>query len=446
MMFHLHAPRPFRDLAHKLEILLKGKLWLQALMALVLGLAVGIALGPDVGYMDPEKTALITEWLALPGELFLRLIKMILIPLLITSIIRGLGGATDPTKLRKLGGAFFLYVIFTSTVAATIGLTLAHFIKPGTYVTASFAEVVPATNGVAVPEGINVVKDLPNAIVGFIPVNPLASAINGEMLAVVVFSIIIGFAFAMRRNEKIEPLLRLLDGILDVCMTIVQWAMLLVPLAVFGLMARMASQVGIATLLGMGVYVGTVLLGLFILLLFYLVLVAVFGHLSPLFFLKKAVPAQLVAFSTSSSAPVMPLSIKIAEEELGVDQEAAEVIVPLGATINMDGTALYQSVAILFLAQMSGIDLSVTQMFLIVVTLVLSSIGAPTTPGVGMVILISVSSSFGIPANGHALLLGVDRILDMSRTVLNVTGDLTACVIFGRQKKRKWWQVWRRSG
>jgi Na+/H+-dicarboxylate symporter len=444
MIFHIRTPRPFRDLAHKLEILVKGKLWLQALLGLGLGLGLGIFLGPDVGRVDPARAAMITEWLALPGELFLRLIKMVLLPLLVTSIIRGLGGTTNPQKLRRVGGAFFLYVMFTSTVASGIGLLLASIVQPGKYVTLPSHLQAPHGNRVDVPAEINVVRDLPDAIVSLIPVNPLEAAINGEMLGVVIFAVIIGFAFAMRRNEKIEPLLRILDGILDVCMTIVRFAMFLVPLAVFGLIARMASQVGIATLLGMGVYVLTVLGGLFVLLLFYLCIVAFFGHLSPITFLQKAAPAQLLAFSTSSSAAVMPLSVKIAEEELHADEETTKVIVPLGATINMDGTALYQSVAVLFMAQIAGIELTLMQMALIVVTLVLSSIGAPATPGVGMVILTSVASSFGIPMSGQALLLGVDRILDMSRTALNVTGDLTACVIFGR-KDRRWWQIWRRS-
>lgn len=445
-MFRLRPPRPFRDLAHKLETLLHGKLWLQAIVALALGLLVGMLLGPDMDLVAPEKAMVIAEWLAIPGELFLRLIKMILIPLICASIIRGLGGATDPKKLRTLGLKFFIYVVFTSTIAAAIGITMANVIKPGSFVNLPGEEKMVASE-IAVPNGsdLNVVEKLPSAVIDLIPENPLASATSGEMLGIVIFSIIVGIAFAMRRTRKVESLLTLLDGILDICMTIVQWAMWLVPLAVFGLIARMAAQFGVQTILGMGVYVATVLGGLLILLIFYLLIVTIIGRYSPFRFMRKIGGLQLVAFSTSSSAAVMPLSVKVAEEELEVEEESAKVIVPLGATINMDGTALYQSVAILFLAQMSGIDLSLMQMVLIVVTLVLSSIGAPGTPGVGMVVLTSIAANFGIPATGNALILGVDRLLDMSRTAVNVTGDLTACLIFGRKRERRGWGLWKKS-
>lgn len=435
-MFTLRAPRPFRDLALTIETLLHGKLWLQALAGLGLGLGFGLLLGPDAGLFEAGEVHVITEWIALPGELFLRLIKMVLIPLVMASIIRGLGGTTDPENLRKTGVLFFLYAISTSLLAAVLGVVLASIVHPGAFVSlplladASFA---PAT----VPMTFNFAQDLPDTIVNLIPVNPLASAIDGELLGLVIFSIIVGVAFAMQHNHKIEPLLTFLDGVLEVCITIVKWAMWLVPLAVFGLMARMVAQVGIGTLIGVGVYVFTVLLGLLILLGFYLLLVRLFGHVSPSVFLQKILPAQILAFSTSSSAAVMPLSIRIAEEELRTKEDTAKIIIPLGATINMAGTALYQGVAILFLAEMSGMDLSLLQMAAIVFTLVVSSIGAPATPGAGMIILGSVAMTFGIPTEGLVLILGVDRILDMCRTTLNVTGDLAACVLFGR-KERKW--------
>ncbi len=435
--FRLRAPRPFRDLAHKLEALVSGKLWLQALMGLGLGLGFGMLLGPDVGVVSAERAALITSWIALPGELFLRLIKMVLIPLIVASIIRGLGGTTDVAKLKSLGVKFFLYVLCTSCVAASIGIGMATLIEPGKYVRLPSEHSESVENTVAVPDDVNIIQDLPAAVVELIPANPLAAAMNSEMLGIVIFSIIVGIAFAMRRNEKIMPLLTLLDGILDICMTIVRWAMLLVPLAVFGLIARMVAQVGIQTLLGMGVYVATVIGGLLALLILYLLLILVVARISPMRFFRGAGAVQLLAFSTSSSAAVMPVSVKTAEEEFGVEEESAKIIVPLGATINMDGTALYQSIAILFLAQLSGIELSLVQMILVVVTLVLSSVGAPGTPGVGMVILGGVAANFGIPTAGLVLILGVDRILDMSRTVVNVTGDLTACLIFGR--KREGW-------
>ena len=434
-MLFFHSRRPLHDVAHKLESLLRGKLWLQAIVGLALGVLFGILMGPDAGLVEPADVHTLMEWVALPGELFLRLIKMVLIPLLVASIIRGLGGTTDPEKLRKTGLAFILYIVAATVAASLIGLVMAVLIRPGMYVVSSFATgVTPVINA---PTELRLLRDLPDTIISLIPVNPIASAISGEMLGIVIFSIIVGLAFAIQHNQKIEPLLVFLDGVLEVCITIVRFAMWLVPLAVFGLMARMVSQVGVATLVGVAVYVATVIAGLFLLLLLYLLLVLVFGHMSPFLFMKHSFPAGLLAFSTSSSAAVMPVTAKIAVEQLHTDEETAKVIVPLGAMFNMAGTALYQSVAILFLAQMSGIALTATQMISMALTLMVSTIGASSTPGSGMIILGSVAAGFGIPMEGFVLILGVDRILDMCRTTLNVTGDLVACVIFGN-KKRIW--------
>jgi Na+/H+-dicarboxylate symporter len=215
-------------------------------------------------------------------------------------------------------------------------------------------------------------------------------------------------------------------------MTVVRWAMRLAPLAVFGLMAQLTSRLGLDALLGMGVYVGTVLGGLLILLVFYLGVAWVLGKRNPVAFLRAIKDVQLLAFSTSSSAAVMPLSMKTAEETLGIRPSISQFVIPLGATINMDGTALYQGVATVFLAQVFGLDLSVGQIGLVVVTAVAASIGTPATPGVGIVILSMVLGAAGVPLAGIGLIIGVDRILDMSRTALNVTGDLTAASVLDR--------------
>jgi len=238
----------------------------------------------------------------------------------------------------------------------------------------------------------------------------------------------------MQPNRKIKPILDMTDGFLDVLMTIVQWAMLLTPLAAFGLTARMVIQSGVTVLLGMGVYIGTVLLGLLSLLILYCILILLFNRSNPLRFLQRIAPLQLLAFSTSSSAAVMPYSIQTATEKLDVDPATASIIVPLGTTINMDGTAVYQSIAMIFMAQIAGMELGISQILLVVITLVGASIGTPGTPGVGVAILLTIAGNLGIPTAGHALLLGVDRLLDRFRTVINVTGDLTACVLFGTKK------------
>ena len=212
-------------------------------------------------------------------------------------------------------------------------------------------------------------------------------------------------------------------------MTIVRFTMRLAPLAVFGLMAQLSSKIGISALLGMLVYVGTVMLGLAVMLVIYLVIVLLFLRRSPRHFLSAVHEVLLLAFSTSSSAAVMPLSIKTAEEKLGVNPSVAQLVIPLGATINMNGTALYQGVATIFLAQVFGIDLDVSGLALIVLVAVGASIGSPATPGVGMVILATLLTTAGIPPSGIALIMGVDRLLDMSRTAINVCGDLVASLL-----------------
>jgi len=274
--------------------------------------------------------------------------------------------------------------------------------------------------------------DLPEAVVGIIPQNPLGSMVESEMLQVVLFAIFIGLALVAMPPKQAQPILSLMGSLQEVCMTVVRWAMYLAPLAVFGLLAQITMKVGLDALLGMAVYVGTVILGLLLMILVYLLIVSLFARYNPLSFLSAVREVQLLAFSTSSSAAVMPLSMKTAEDKLGVRPSISQFLIPLGASINMDGTALYQAAATVFLAQVYNVELGLPALLLILVTTVGASIGSPATPGVGIVILAMVLSSVGIPASGVALIIGVDRILDMSRTAVNVTGDLTACLVMDR--------------
>jgi Na+/H+-dicarboxylate symporter len=435
-MFLLGSKNPIGNLAHKLEMLVEGKLWLQVIVSLALGVIVGIILGPDLHLTSAGQAKIIGEWLALPGELFLRLIKMILIPLVFLSILRGLGGS-DAAQLRSIGPRLVGYLLFTTVFSCSIGIFLATVLHPGSYVnipqqnTIIGLEVIKEGDKVIVP---HIMESLPSTALKIIPDNPLASAANEELLGIVIFALIIGLALNAQSNKKIKPILDITDGFLDVLMTIVKWAMILTPLAAFGLTARMVIQSGAAVLLGMGMYIATVLLGLLSLILLYSIIILIFKHKNPLRFLQAIAPVQLLAFSTSSSAAVMPYSIQTATEKLDVSPETSSIIVPLGATVNMDGTAVYQSIAMIFMAQVGGVELGIGQIILVVVTLVGSSIGTPGTPGVGVAILLTIAGNLGIPTGAHALLLGVDRLLDRFRTVVNVTGDLTACVLFGSKK------------
>lgn len=432
---------PIAQSAHKLELLVRSQLWLQVLIGMLFGVGIGLMLGPNANVLDRQTAVITAQWLALPGDLFLRLIKMILIPLVFFSILRGLGGS-NVKDLASIGPKFLVYLLCTTTIASSVGLLLANIIQPGKYVSLAPADAdTSITLDTPTDENVHLMESIPNYIVNVLPENPLASAMEGEMFSIVIFSLMLGVALAMQPNARINSLLQLFDDLLAVFMTIVKWAMLLAPLAVFGLTARIAAEVGMDVLLGMGMYVATVILGLVLLLLLYYSLVFLFKKFNPLEFAGSMAGLQLLAFSTSSSAAVMPASIQTATEKLEVDESTAEIIVPLGTTINMDGTALYQSIAVMFMAQVAGIELTVAQMGLVVLTLVASSIGSPGTPGVGVAILGVVASNLGIPTTGHALVIGVDRILDMCRTAVNVTGDLTACVIF--DPKRPGWKFWK---
>jgi len=423
-------------LSDRLGMLVRGRLWLQVLIGMTLGIATGILLGPSTGWLETRSALLVGNWLALPGQLFLTLIQMIVIPLVFASVIRGLAASDNLEQLRKIGLRVTLYFLATTAIAIVIGLQVALLIKPGDYVDRSMLQStvssaqLPATATGDIP-ALDA-ADIPAKLVTLLPRNPLTSMVEGQMLQVVLFAVVFGLALVMMPPDRARPLLELLGSLQEVCMTVVRWAMLLAPFAVFGLLAQLTSKIGLDALLGMSVYVATVLIGLTVLLGLYLVLLWSLGGMGPRQFLVAARDALLLAFSTSSSAAVMPLSMKTAEERLSVRSSVAQFVIPLGATINMNGTALYQGVATLFLAQVFGIDISLGGMALIVITAVGASVGSPATPGVGIVILAMVLDTVGIPAAGIALILGVDRILDMARTAINVCGDLVAARIMDR--------------
>lgn len=424
---YLH-PRSLGRLSGHLAGLVEGRLWLKVLLGMFAGLVVGALLGPSVGILAPDTAITLGNWLALPGQLFLATIQMIVIPLVVASVIRGLAASENLEQLKKLGLRVSLFFVVTTALAAAIGLTVAGVINPGASLTglAPQAAATPDLGASVVPPNMD---DLPQTVVGLLPGNPLGAMVEGEMLQIIIFAIVFGIALVSMAPKQAKPMLDLLGSLQEVCMTVVRFAMKLAPFAVFGLMAQLATKIGISALFGMAIYVATVVLGLFVMMLVYLLLLRVFIGEKPSSFLHASRDVLLLAFSTSSSATVMPLSIKTAEQHFHVRPSISQFVIPLGATINMNGTALYQSVATVFLAQVYGIDLGWGALSLIVAMAVGASIGSPATPGVGIVILAMVLETVGIPASGVALIMGVDRILDMSRTVINVTGDLVTCAL-----------------
>lgn len=427
-------PRPLRAMNDHLARLIAGQLWLKVMLGMVAGILVGILTGPSMGWLDASTAATLGNWLAFPGQLFLTLVQMIVVPLVFASIIRGLAATENVEQLKKLGLSVVIFFVLTTTLSIMIGVYLALIIKPGNYIDSALLSNLeisldePVVNAASAPD----FAMLPQVVINMFPANPLNSMVESQMLQVVIFAVIFGIALLMTSAERARPLLEFMGSLQEVCMTIVRGAMLLAPVAVFGLMAQLISRIGLEALLGMAIYVMTVLLGLFIIFIGFMAIIFLLTHHNPLAFVKNSRELLLLAFSTSSSAAVMPLTIKTAEDKLNVRPSIAEFVIPIGATINMNGTALYQGVATIFLAQVYGIDLSASALMLLVVVAVGASIGSPATPGVGIVILAMVLGTVGIPASGIALLLGVDRILDMCRTAVNVAGDLVACLLMDK--------------
>jgi Na+/H+-dicarboxylate symporter len=431
----------YRQLGERIEAWMRTRLWAQVLCGLVLGLFVGLALSPDAAFVEPELADILGEWLALPGQIFLALIQMVLMPLVASSIVLGLAaGARDPEKLKHVGGRLAIFVGATTTVAAVLGAGLTMLLRPGALVDLP-PDPVPRLKP-AGPETVNapgealieVATQAPHLIANLVPQNPLASAVENEMLAIVIFAIFLGVAYVASPNKtRLDPLIKVLEALLEVSMTVVKWAMYLTPYAVFGLTAQLLAQLGAQSLIALSAYVGTVLAGLALLLALYFALVTLLGRISPLRFQRAIGEAQLLAFSTSSSAAVIPLSIKTAVERLRVPSSIASFVIPLASTVNMAGTALYQGAAIVFVAQVAGVSLSPGEVAFMVFTLVAASIGAPGAPGVSIAILSGLVATFGIPPQGLVFVLGVDRFLDMARTSVNVTGDLAAARILSRE-------------
>ncbi|UTJ07229.1 dicarboxylate/amino acid:cation symporter [Arcobacter roscoffensis] len=405
-------------------------LWFKVLVGMVLGVVVGLMLSPNAFALVSKEVAFtIAPWVALAGNIFLALIKMVVIPLVMSSIILGITSADNTETLKSLGMKIAPYFVFTTIVAVTLGLIIALYINPGQYVSKDILNTI-STSSIVIKE-VNPISNtsIPDMIVDLIPVNVSQAELDGNILFFVILAIFVGVALMNMEDEDSKPMKDLAKSFQAFSMTVVSWAMKLAPYAVFGLLCSITIKIGFDAISSMSMYVFTVLLGLFSLLCFYLTVVYLSSKIKPLDFLRKVREVQLMAFSTSSSAAVMPLSMKTAEDKLNVPTPISKFVIPLGATINMDGTAIYQVIAAIFLTQLFGIDLSLTQMVILALTTVAASIGAPSTPGVGIVILATILQSLGVPVEGIALILGVDRILDMCRTTINVTGDLTASLV-----------------
>ncbi|MFQ5817450.1 MAG: dicarboxylate/amino acid:cation symporter [Terriglobia bacterium] len=401
---------------------------------ILLGLVLGAVFGAGVRELAPflPLLARVPGIIEPVGTLFIRLITMVVIPLVFASLVLGIASIGDVTRLARIGGKTLGYYIVTTALAVTIGLVFANAVRPGSRLDESvqqelLQEYQPSEG--KLPER----KPIKDMIVEMVPRNPLAAAAQGDMLPVIVFALLFGLALSALERDRTRSLLGFLDGLNGAMIVIVNWVMKLAPYAVFALIAVVVARFGTGVLRSLLLYVLVVVGGLVVHLLGILgIALALFARVNPWRFLKRSVEVASMAFATSSSSATLPVTMRCSTERHGISPEITSFVLPLGATMNMNGTALYQGVAAAFIAEVYGMELTLFEQLEIVLTATLAAVGAAGVPGAGIITLILVLQSVGIPIEGIALILGVDRILDMCRTAVNVMGDLTAAAFIAR--------------
>lgn len=409
---------------------------------IIIGLVLGLVFGLVVIKTDiPNSFTL--DYIKPVGNIFINALKMIAVPLVLASLIVGVSNLGDISKLSRIGGKTIATYLITTVVAISTGLILVNVFKPGKSLPIETREnlmnMYEGDAGARVGQAAQLQEQSPlQPLVDIVPQNFFqATTDNGAMLQVVFFAIIVGIALLQIPKEKGNPVIAFFDGFNDVIIQIVNYIMMIAPYGVFALMASLIVEIAgdnpdsaVELLLALLKYSLVVTGGLLLMVMVvYPMILISFTKVKYLDFFKAIRPAQLLAFSTSSSSATLPVTMKQVEEEIGVSEEVSSFVLPLGATVNMDGTSLYQGVAAVFIAQALGMDLTLTQQLMIVLTATLASIGSAGVPGAGLIMLIIVLESIGVPAAGIALIIAPDRILDMFRTVVNVTGDATVCTI-----------------
>lgn len=389
----------------------KMKLTTKILLALLAGIIVGL--------LSTSNPYIVNTFIKPFGTLFLNLIKMIIVPLVFSSLIVGAASVGDVKTLGRIGGKTIVYYLITTAFAVTIGLVLGKLIAPGYGIVLSF------NSETAVQETPALIDTLLNII----PKNPLKGLIEGTMLQIIVFALFLGISASTLPDDKGKPFISFFESLAEIMYKITAGVMKFAPIGVFGLIAPVVATNGPDVLLPLfkviaAVYIGCILHAGIV----YSAAVRLFTKINPMKFFKSIMPAAVTAFSTTSSSGTLPVTIK-SVKELGVSDKIASFVLPLGATINMDGTALYQGVCALFVAQAFGIDLTIAQMGTIILTATLGSIGTAGVPGAGLIMLSMVLTSVGLPLEGLALVAGIDRILDMARTSINVVGDASCATV-----------------
>ena len=370
------------------------------------------------------------------GQLFFQCLRFIAVPVVFCSLIVGVASLGDPKRLGRIGLKTLVYFAATGAIAITIGLVIANVVAPGKYVDAERRAAMTAEYQSRVAESVERTQAVPSGwqqSLNVIPANPFEALATAQMLQVIFFAIAIGLGLTMIPAERARPVMQFFDALTDVIIKLVGVVMRLAPIAVFALVATSISNMGLNVLQALLVYSLTVVVSLAIFLFgVYPLVVRTLAGVGYARFFRAMSPAMLTAFSSSSSSATLPVTIQCANKRLGVSERITSFVCPLGATVNMDGTAMYQGIAAVFIAQIYGMNLSVADQVTIVLTALLASIGTPGIPGAGIVMLVIVLESVKVPSEGIAVILGVDRLLDMFRTVVNVAGDSTAAAFVAR--------------
>jgi len=412
-------------------------------LQIIIGMAIGIVIGFIGIGVGGEQ--IINDWIRPFGKLFIKALVLIAVPLVFVTLVKGVADLKDTSALSRLGGRTVAIYLGTTVFAVLVGMGSALLIRPGDIVVDNMiAEIEAEYADTAHSIQLKQADTKNNGPLGFlddvVPSNIFESlSDNGKMLQIIFFALLFGVAILSIPAEKKQPLLTLLDSLNEAIMRLVDYVIACAPVGVAALMAGLVVDFdGSGTVFAaLGVYAINVVIALiFLLLVFYPTLIRIFGGIRPLHFIRQIYPLQLFAFTTSSSAATLPFTYNTAQEKLGISREVSSFVLPIGTTINMDGTSCYQTVATLFIAQALGIDLTITQLLTIIAMTTLSSIGTPAIPGGSYVILAMVLTSVGIPAESLALIIGIDRPLDMLRTSVNVTGDVTVAAIIDKQCKQ----------
>ena len=400
-----------------------GNLTTWILVSLVAGLIVGIACSICVPGDSPVYGYLINGVFYVVGQWFIRLMQMLVVPLVFCSIVCGAASMSDPKMLGKVGVGTILMYLFTTALAVVIAIFLAQLTNPG--IGLDMSAIVNVE-----PKATTTDQTMAEMLINIIPTNIIAAMNNGTMLQIIFFALILGFILG-RLGKKVATVNRFFTQFNAIMMHMIGLILKVAPIGIFCLISRAFASLGIDGIVVMGKFFGTVYRGLIVqLLVVYMLMLFLFTRLNPLQFLRKMMPVILFAFSTSSSNATIPLNMETLEKKIGVDSKVASFTIPLGATINMDGTAIMQGAAVIFIAQAFGIDLSFSALLTVVITAVSASIGTAGVPGVGTIMLAMVFESAGLPVEGVAMIMGIDRLLDMGRTAINVTGDavVTTCM------------------